>query len=280
MGKFLDDLSYGARLDTFNNNQNHAADINRYLGGYNRDVDSHPYVKGYFYVFFGFPETLFRSSSIEKRNALIYTLSAAEGYTPPGDRQLKTEDVMGMGGVDASFITGQTIDRNFSLQFRDYWGAPIFRIHRQWTQYLNPYFGGVTEAPGGAEVGNPYFMAKEYKGTCMVIQTKPITKADGKGYAEQDIIKVDFFDGVFPITDLKSAYDSNITDNSIAKPTVQYRFDGFPLDETNDDVLDKAKIILQSVSYDSNNASPVIYEQLLNGGADYINQLEAIGNEI
>ena len=184
---------------------------------------------------------------------------------------------MGMGGVDASFITGQTIDRNFSIQYRDYWGAPIFRVHRQWTQYLNPYFGGVTDNYSGA-VNFPAFMSQEYKGTCMVIQTKPITKYEGANYNIHDIIKVDFFDGVFPITDLKSAYDSNITDNSIAKPTVQYRFDGFPLDETNPDVLNKAVEILRSVSYGRDNASPAIYEYLIDNtnigaGLDHQNEV-------
>jgi hypothetical protein len=272
-------LDWGITFDGYSRNEAHAADINRYLGGFNRQQDSHPYVKGYFYVFFGFPERLFSTNSITKHQALVYSLSAAEGYTPPGDRQLKTEDVMGMGGVDASFITGQTIDRNFSLQYRDYWGAPIFRIHRQWTQYLNPYFGGVTDNYGGEDSPIPMFMAQEYKGTAMVIQTKPITKRRGNDYGPQDIIKVDFFDGVFPVTDLKSAYDSNITDNSIAKPTVQYRFDGFPLDETNDDVMDKALEVLTSIHYDTKNASPAIYQELIDTGADYIRRLDTIGNE-
>ncbi len=264
----IENLENGVRLGgpDYNNNVNHAADVNRYLGGYDRTVDSHPYVKGYFYVFFGFPSRIFgtdsgtTSETVTRTQALNYTLSAAEGYTPPGDRQLKMEDVQGMGGVDASFLTGQTIDRNFSLQFRDYWGAPIFRVHRQWTSYLNPYFGGHT-----GSVSN--FSAREYKGTCMVIQTKPITKsnANGNDWKLSDIIKVDYFDGVVPTTDLKSAYDANITDNSIAKPTVQYRFDGFPLDESNTDVLDKALQILQSVSYSSDAASPVIYQHLLDG---------------
>jgi hypothetical protein len=268
-------FNFGISLDTNNSNETHVADVNRYLGGFSRGVDSHPYVKGYFYVFFGFPPILFRTESVTPQQALIYTLSGAEGYTPPGDRQLKTEDVMGMGGVDASFITGQTIDRTFSIQYRDYWGSPIFRVHRQWTQYLNPYYGGVTEAAGGVGEINPMFMAAEYKGTCMVVQTKPITKKNtgGKRWIDADIIKVDFFDGVFPITDLKSAYDANITDNSIAKPTVQYRFDGFPLDETNSSVMTKALQVLNSVSYDRDNASPVIYETLLQDGSDLIGGL-------
>jgi len=258
-------IAQGVQLDV--NNLNHAPDVNRYLGGAQRTVDSHPYVKGYFYVFFGFPPNLFfdgtsTAEGITNESALIYTLSAAEGYTPPGDRQLKTEDVMGMGGVDSSFITGQTIDRNFSLQFRDYWGAPIFRIHRQWTQYLNPYFGGVT---GHADGTGTLFQASDYKGTCMIIQTKPVTKLEGNWSADH-IIKVDYFDGVFPTTDLKTAYDSNITDNTIARPTVQYRFDGFPLDETNPEVLNKALQALESVRYDTLNASPAIYQQLIDEG--------------
>ena len=259
-------LGFGITFDALNYNETHAPDVNRYLGGANRDTSSHPYVKGYFYVFFGFPPTLFTPGGndfdrISDTSAMIYTLSAAEGFTPPGDRQLKTEDVMGMGGVDSSFITGQTIDRNFSIQYRDYWGSPIFRVHRQWTQYLNPYFGGVTGIDG--PVG---FAANEYKGTCMVIQTKPVTKLESNQWGAEDIIKVDYFDGVFPTTDLKSAYDSNITDNSIAKPTVQYRFDGFPLDETNEDVLAKAVQILQSVRYDTGNASPAVYQDAIDGG--------------
>ncbi len=267
-----DDLAYGVGLNTLQNNHNHAPDVNRYLGGYNRSVDSHPYIKGYFYVFFGFPSNLFldgqtdTDQDISSERAMIYALSAAEGFTPPGDRQIKTEDVMGQGGVDSSFITGQTIDRNFSIQYRDYWGSPIFRIHRQWTQYLNPYFGGVTGAVGGSK-----FAAHEYKGTCMVIQTKPVTKLYSQEWNAEDITKVDYFDGVFPTTDLKSAYDANITDNSIAKPTVQYRFDGFPLDETNPDVLVKAVNVLKTVRYDSQNASPAIYEELAQDGiASYL----------
>jgi hypothetical protein len=252
-------LDFGIRFDTLSGNENHSADINRYLGGHNRLTDSHPYIKGYFYVFFGFPPDLFNADSIDKRSALVYSLSAAEGYTPPGDRQLKKEDVMGMGGVDASFITGQTIDRNFSIQYRDYWGSPIFRIHRQWTGFLNPYYGGAT----GTTNINLDFAASDYKGTCMIIQTKPVTKLTSANWTKKDIIKVDYFDGVIPITDLKSAYDSNITDNSIAKPTVQYRFDGFPLDETNPDVLDKAYNILSNIQYDSYNSSAMIYNDLI-----------------
>jgi hypothetical protein len=262
-------LAYGITLDHLNHNQDHAPDVNRYLGGHNRGVDSHPYIKGYFYVFFGFPPTLFSdggdsssNTGITSNKALIYLLSAAESFTPPGDRQLKIEEIQGMGGVDSSFVSGQTIDRNFSIQYRDYWGAPIFRIHRQWTQYFNPYFGGAAYAP------NIAYMAREYKGTCMLIQTKPVTKLDSQDWSPEDIVKIFYFDGVVPTTDLSSVYDSNITDNSVVRPTVQYRFDGFPLDETNDEVLSKALTVLKTVRYDTKNASPAIYEDMLDGVGD------------
>jgi len=215
-------------------------DASRYVGGSSKGEGDHPFVKGYFYVFFGVPSAIFGDNSdIDQTKAKEFLLVSAESYTPPGDRQINIQDVQGQGGVDSSFITGQTISREFSIQYKDYWGAPIFRIHRQWTNYINPYLGGSTMAST--------FSASEYKGACIVIQTKPIARkvgADAIAWKDSDIIKIDYFDGVQPTTDLKSAYDSNITDNSFVKPTVQYKFDGFPLDETNSTVLSKAVTIL------------------------------------
>ena len=217
-----------------------------YVGGSSKTEGDHPYVKGYFYVFFGVPSKIFdgsTNSEITRDQAKDFLLVSAEAYTPPGDRTINLQDVQGQGGVDASFITGQTITREFSIQYKDYWGSPIFRIHRQWTSYLNPYLGASTMAKS--------FSAEEYKGACMVIQTKPVVRGAGENsidWSESDIIKIDYFDGVQPMTDLKSAYDANITDNSFVKPTVQYKFDGFPLDETNSTVAAKALTILKGES--------------------------------
>ncbi len=216
-----------------------------YVGGSSKTEGDHPYVKGYFYVFFGVPAGIFETSKsgITREQAKEFLLVSAEAYTPPGDRTINLQDIQGQGGVDASFITGQTITREFSIQYKDYWGAPIFRIHRQWTSYLNPYLGASTMAEN--------FSSAEYKGACMVIQTKPIVRQAGDTniqWKESDIIKVDYFDGVQPMTDLKSAYDANITDNSFVKPNVQYKFDGFPLDETNSTVLTKATEVLNGAS--------------------------------
>jgi len=220
---------------------------NRYHGGSAQGEGSHPYIKGYFYVFFGLPSNLIfdGTNTMSSSDAANIMMTSAEGFTPPGDRTIMTGDIQGQGGVDASFITGQQITREFSIQYKDYWGAPIFRIHRNWTGYINPYLGGSTVASE--------FSSKEYKGACMVVQTKPVAKLKEQNtasgpYKKSDIIKVDFFDGVMPITDLKSAYDANITDNTFVKPSVQYKFDGFPLDETDENTMTKALTLLNSSS--------------------------------
>lgn len=196
----------------------------RFMGGSASSV--HPFIKGYFYVFFKFPRII----SNETHKDFGKTLrSLCEGYQPPGDRQIKYEDVMGMGGVDSSFITGQTLDRNFSLNFRDVWGAPIFKIHREWTKIIDPFLGGHVKEKDDTIS----FIPSDYKGSVMIVQTKPImVNGNSKDFKPEDIIKVDIMDGVFPLTDLSSVYDANISDNSIVKPTVQYRFDGAKFDET------------------------------------------------
>jgi len=199
---------------------------NRYVGGSDLADAMHPFIKGYFYVVFEFPENMFGGVSETRTKLANLLLSSAESYTPPGDRQLKTEDIQGLGGLDASFITGQQIDRNFSIQYREYWDAPIFKIHREWTSIISPFSGNTIKTDDTAGLVNAY------KGKVWVIQTKPVLGTTEHKFEASDIIKVDIMDGVFPKVDLKSAYDANITDNSIIRPNVQYSYDGYPLDET------------------------------------------------
>ena len=243
---------------TLVNNKSDDKHANRYTGG--SAQKDHPFIKGYFYVFFGFPSALFETSgsALTGSAAQKYLLTSAESFTPPGDRTLNMQDLQGQGGVDASFITGQTIARDFSIQYKDYWSAPIFRIHKRWANYINPYLGVSTVAKD--------FTPNEYKGVCMVIQTKPVARK-GAGsdttlasavepWQKGDIIKVHLFDGVVSITDFNSIYDANITDNSFVKPVAQYKFDGYPLDETDPDTLTKALAVLNSASlFDKTSAA-------------------------
>ena len=216
---------------TFSNNSLKVP--NRFLGGSSQSV--HPFVKGYFYVLFEFDKSpLFEVYGIKNTgNLKNYILSLAEDFTPPGDRQLLTEDLPGIGGVDASFVVKQQIDRTFSLVYRDLWGSPIFKIHRILTSILDPYWGGAMSTNSKTLE----FIPSEYKFKVWVIETKPIAvyAADNnKDNLEKNIEKVFVFDGTVPLTDIMSAYNSNIQDNSLIKATIQYRFDGMPMDETYD----------------------------------------------
>jgi hypothetical protein len=250
MSSFLTDISLA------NNGAGTSSD--RYVGGSSRTTESdHPYIKGYFYVFFGLPSTLFSGSTINSNIAKNYLLSSAESFTPHADRQMNVQDTQGMGGAGgASFITGQNITRDFSIQYREYWGSPIMRIHRNWTGYLDPYLGVSVIAKN--------FTANEYKGSCMVIQTKPVARKVGDNatdWSTNDIIKVYYYDGVQCLTDLNSAYDANIADNSIVKPSVQYRFDGYPLTETNPNVLKTAVDVLNNAKIFDNTVE--LYNKLM-----------------
>ena len=216
---------------TFSNNSLKVP--NRFLGGSQQSV--HPFVKGYFYVLFEFENSpLFDIYGVKNKNNLKnYILSLAEDFTPPGDRQLLTEDLPGIGGIDASFVVKQQIDRTFSLTFRDLWGSPIFKIHRILTSILDPYWGGALST----KEKSLEFIPNEYKFKAWVVQTRPIAVYASNSTSdkfESNIEKVFVFDGTVPLTDIMSAYNSNIQDNSLIKATIQYRFDGMPIDETYD----------------------------------------------
>jgi hypothetical protein len=240
-------------FNTAGNFQVNAAEPTRYLGGSEQKI--HPFIKGYFYVFFQFPGIITSENQKEfevgnglKLNNTIgnkILLSLCEGFQPPGDRTLKTEVVNGMGGLDASFVTGQTLNRNFSLNFRELWGNPVFAYHRMWTSIIDPFYGGTNK--------DIAFIPSNYKGKILVIQTTPNIIAKTRTQdgviteASKYITKVNLFTGVVPTTDLSSAYDANISDNSIVKPTVNYEFDGKDYDETFPGVLNNAAKILQTV---------------------------------
>jgi len=228
-----------------------STDMTGFIGGSARDNNDHPFLNGYFYVFFGLPADLMTANTTTNREDMQSILTAsAEDFTPPGDRTLNMGDIQGQGGLDASFVTGQTINREFTLVYKDYWGAPIFRIHRAWTSFIDPYLGGKNIARHPKAQGS--FASKDYKGSCMVVQTKPIiwdaTSATNLPEDDGLIIKVDYFDGVQPMTDLKSVYSSSISANTFIKPSVQYKFDGFPLDELDPDTLKLAYALLKGVS--------------------------------
>ena len=222
----------------------------------------HPYVKGYFYIYFKFPDIVTQRINTKDGKGDNDTISnimlaLCESYTPNGDRQIKYEDVVGLGDIGSSFITGQTIDRNFSLMYRDLWGSPILKIHRAWTSIIDPIYGGLLKDKNDSNNTEEIdFLPKNYKGKVIIIQTKPIAiyADNAKSVSKSDIVKVDLYTGVFPTTDLSSMYDANITDNSIVRPTVTYRFDGNKYDESYDpSLIGTAQSLLTGKIINTNN---------------------------
>ena len=86
---FIDSI----KLDT----DNPTFDGTGYIGGSQKGVGDHPYVKGYFYVFFGVPDAIFgtSNSNITRTQAKDFLMVSAESYTPPGDRTINLQDVQG-----------------------------------------------------------------------------------------------------------------------------------------------------------------------------------------
>ena len=206
----------------------------RYYGGAERN--EHPYVKGYFQVFFELPALVAAngSTSPADANAIILTASAIS-FTPHGDRSLNKVDIKGQNDVGASFVVGHTVTRTFNLTFQEKYKSPIWHIFRKWTSLIIDPYTGVSNLD--------IFVANQYKGRCLVVETMPV-RLDGNAKDEvykNNIIKVFYYDGVFPETDVSSIFDSNVNapDGNV-EINMQFSFDGQPLDETNKKTLEKA----------------------------------------
>jgi len=211
------------------------ADIGtRYYGGSNKK--DHPFVKGYFQAFFELPAKVSAdgNSQINDANAMILTASAV-GFTPHGDRTLNKVDIIGQGNVGSSFVSGQTITRTFNLTMQDKYRSPVWKVFRKWTSLIIDPYTGVSNLD--------VFEASEYKGRCMVIETMPVRLDAGasEDKIKNNIIRVFYYDGVWPETDISSIFDSNVNaPDANLEINMQFSFDGQPLDDTNDDTLAKA----------------------------------------
>ena len=222
---------------TFRTNTSIPSGGNGYDGGSERDESATPFTKGYFFVFFALPGTLF-NSTMSANDAKQYLLNSAIDFQPHADRQLQTVEVKGIGNTTANFIVGQQTTQDFSLTFKEYATSPICKIHKKWTSYINPFLGGSTVAD--------VFAPSEYNGSVMVIQTKPVARVNKDDWKLTDIIKVDLYDGVFPLPDPSSPFNNGVEQMEKVSIPVQYKFDGQPLTEVDADTLNQALEVLQN----------------------------------
>lgn len=222
---------------SFRPNSTHLSGGHGFNGGSTRDDSVTPFTKGYFFAFFALPGTLF-DSNLSAAAAKGYLLNSAIDFQPHGDRQLQTIEDKAIGGATANFIVGQQTVQDFSLTFKEYANGPVIRINTKWHSIIDPYTGGSTKAIKMAP--------NEYKGSVMVIQTKPIARVNKADWKETDIIKVFLYDGVFPLNDPSSAFGNGVESTERVQVPINYKFDGQPLNEMDPTVLAQALEVLQS----------------------------------
>ena len=206
----------------------------RYYGGSNKK--EHSFVKGYFQAFFELPPAISASGSrdVMDNNAIILTASAT-GFTPHGDRTLNKTDIIGQGNVGSSYVSGHTVARTFSLNFNEKYRSPVWKVFRKWSSAIIDPYTGLSNLTT--------FEGSSYKGRCLVVETMPVRldpTADDSVY-KRNIIRVFYYDGVFPETDPSSIFDSNVqSPDANLEINMSFSFDGQPLDDTNEETLNKA----------------------------------------
>lgn len=201
--------------------------LTRYNGGHTRN--NHPFVSGYWQFFVWIPETIFNT---DKSDAEAWLHATAEGFTPHS-RTINFTDVPGQGGTGASFQTGQTITRSFTVTFKEYQGLPLRSIMMKWCNF-DPYVG-VSPIGGGS------WTASAYKGSALAVLTKPTGGQRGGDMTTDDIEEVFYYHGVFPQTDLSDTLAMDIAANDVITHSVTFSFDGYPLTRADlnlDEVLD------------------------------------------
>jgi hypothetical protein len=196
----------------------------RYMGGRNRD--NQPFISGYHQVWFELPEKLF-SGDINTDNISKWLRSTCENFTPHSVT-MNMVDVMGTGQIASSFPASKTVNREFTLGFREYRKLPILNIFRLWQ-------GMFDEHLGVSSLTANEFVPKNYKGLVAVAILKP-TVQEGDGRLTLDDIEEGYiYDGVVPLTvpeDTVTASDQGT--NETVQASVTFRFDGAPLTIASD----------------------------------------------
>ena len=236
---------------SFKGNSENLTGGHGFMGGSERDGSVTPFTKGYFFAFFAFPGTIF-NRTMNAATARSYLLNSAIDFSPHGARQLQTIEDKAIGGATANFVVGQTTTQDMSITFKEYANGPVVRINSRWNGIIDPYLGGSTIAETMAP--------KEYKGSVMIIQTKPIARVNKADWKETDIIKVYLYEGIFPINDPSDAFSNGVDQTDRVTLPINYKFDGQPLTELDPSVLAQALEVLQS--YDIYGETAGLYSQL------------------
>lgn len=211
----------------------------RYSGGHSRL--NQPFISGYHQIWVQFPDKLFGSDAT---TALKWMSSTCEGFTPHSIT-MNFVDVNGIGQLGSSFPTSRTVNREFTLTFREYRALPIMNIFRTWHALFNTHTGIST------------FKASEliplnYKGAMYVSVLKPTATGADASLTAEDIEELYYYEGIFPSTvpeDTATAADQ--ATNETVQLSVAFKFDGAPLDMAFPGVVDSFISKVSGNKYDS-----------------------------
>lgn len=194
----------------------------RYAGGL---ANLHPYISGHWQVLIKTPPILL-ASGVDPSKIQKWFAFSAESFTPPS-RTLTTAVFPGIGGVNKSFITGQTINNTFSIGFREYIGLPILKLFNAWTSIFHNQTGMSLVDP------------KDWKETIYKTQVHVIitdgtqvihsdTVSEALEFNRDSVQELYSFYGVYPENNPQDIPQDISGANSI-QLTVNFKFDGFPL---------------------------------------------------
>jgi len=214
-----------------------AQNLTRYIGG--SDRKNHPFVTGYWQFFVELPKMIFGNDSASDET---WFHSTAEGFTPPS-RTLNKADVPGQGGLGASFVVGQTLNRTFTVTFREYRNVPILSLAERWCSIIDPYMGV-------SPVSGPNWLPSSYKGIACAVLTRPV-HANASVITAEDIEQVFYFDGVFPEAPPYETFAADISGNDLLQHSISFSFDGWPLTRADTTALDYAVNKLSAMDYEN-----------------------------
>jgi len=211
--------------------------MTRFLGGHARE--NHPYINGYWYFIIQPPDNKKVYNDVPIAMAQKWFLSTCEGFTPPS-RNMNKVDIPGLGGVQASFVSGQTLNRTFTTTFREYKNLIMLKLINIWSGIINPY-------DGVSELSGEEWVASSYKGYAAAILTKPVNGGNNK-LTPDNVEEVFLFDGVWPESSPYDALNQDISANDSVVLSVTWNFDGWCLTSADDGVVDKAVTMLNNLS--------------------------------
>lgn len=212
--------------------------LTRDIGGQFRR--NNPYFSGYFQVWFGVPERLFRGPV--GPTAVTWLHSTCENFTPHSVTP-NSVDIPGIGGTGSSHISGVLTTREFSLSFREYQNLPVLNTIKLWTSVFDPHTG---VSPLRGKEFNP----TSYKGWCIVAQMKPTGGGDNAVISADDLEECYVYQGVWPKNiPIDTVGQTDISASDSIQLSVSFSFDGSPLTSSDDGVVDKVLTFFSAFKY-------------------------------